>query len=121
MWKTVVCVAGATADPGVSWFETRNAGVVQRLFASVAEGWVVEGAGGGMEEEARCSGANYTSVQQGEKEQEQEQEQEQEDKEQEEEVGGKAISMLDGENVAGRAQVRGLIVLVGVLLWWEGV
>lgn len=112
MWKTVFCVAGATADPAGEWFETRNAGVVQRLFASVAEGWVVDD---GVEE-ARCSGANYTSVQQGEKEQEQEQEQEEVVV-----VGGKAISMLDGENVAGRAQVRGLVVLVGFLLWWEGV
>lgn len=103
-----MCVAGADASAGIAWFQTRNGDIVKRVFASVAEGWVIEGLDGGVEEEARCSGANYTSVEEKEKE--------------EVVVGGVAVSMLDGENAVGRVQVRwivvgGVVAVVGCLVF----
>lgn len=92
-----MCVAGADASAGIAWFQTRNGDIVKRVFASIAEGWVVEGLDGGVEEEARCSGANYTSA-------------EEKEKEGEVVVGGEAVSMLDGENAVERVQVRGIVV-----------
>lgn len=112
-----MCVAGADASAGIAWFETRNGDIVKRVFASVAEGWVVEGSDGGVKEEARCSGANYTSV---------EEKEEKEEEEKEVVVEGKAVSMLDGENAVGRVQARGIVVggvvaAVGCLVFWGGV
>lgn len=103
VWKTAVCVAGGDAHAAVAWFERRDGDVVGRLFASVAEGWVVEGSDSDIAQEARCAGANYTSAATGDVGNEKENEKEKED---DFVAPGEAVSMLDGENMGWRVQVQ---------------
>lgn len=117
VWKTAVCVAGKDARAAVAWFERRDGDVVGRLFASVAEGWALEGSDGDIAQEARCVGANYTSAATGDVEEEKENEKEK-DKGEDTTPPGEAVSMLDGENVGWRVQVQVWIALavVGCLI-----
>lgn len=96
-----MCVAGEDAHAAVAWFERRDGDVVGRLFASVAEGWVVEGSDSDIAQEARCAGANYTSAATGDVENEKEKE-----KEDDVVAPGEAVSMLDGENLGWRVQAQ---------------
>lgn len=115
VWKTTMCVAGKDARAAVAWFERWDGDVVGRLFASVAEGWVLEGSDGDIAQEARCVGANYTSAATGDVEEEKKNEKE------DSMVSGEAVSMLDGENVGWRVQVQVWIALavVGCLILGE--
>lgn len=122
VWKTAVCVAGDDARAAVAWFEARDGDVAGRLFASVAEGWIVEGPDSDIAQEARCAGANYTSAATGDAENGKEEEEEEEENGGDFPAPGEAVSILDGENVGWRVQARVWIapaVVVGYFILAE--